>query len=112
MGQAVLSGDLSDLQQLHTLHLRDKANRQNNDLPGLVSVSLTTSDVLTNIWVLYTDCSGLSARSVINRGVLYTLDVFYTCMLFIRAGGKKSMRRDSWIDSVIIEMHRDSELSF
>ncbi|KAF4101066.1 hypothetical protein G5714_017498 [Onychostoma macrolepis] len=49
MGQAVLSGDLSDLQQLHTLHLRDKANRQNNDLAGLVSVSLTTSDVLTNI---------------------------------------------------------------
>ncbi|XP_016374016.1 calpain-5-like [Sinocyclocheilus rhinocerous] len=49
MGQAVLSGDLSDLQQLHTLRLRDKANRQNNDLPGLVSVSLTTSDVLTNI---------------------------------------------------------------
>uniref|UniRef100_A0A671SXQ0 Calpain-5-like n=1 Tax=Sinocyclocheilus anshuiensis TaxID=1608454 RepID=A0A671SXQ0_9TELE len=49
MGQAVLSGDLSDLQQLHTLRLRDKANRQNNNLPGLVSVSLTTSDVLTNI---------------------------------------------------------------
>jgi len=49
MGQATLSGDLSDLQQLHTLHLRDKGNRQNNDLPGLISVSLTTSDVLTNI---------------------------------------------------------------
>uniref|UniRef100_A0A8C1GKV3 Calpain 5a n=1 Tax=Cyprinus carpio TaxID=7962 RepID=A0A8C1GKV3_CYPCA len=49
MGQATLSGDLSDLQQLHTLHLRDKGNRQSSELPGLVSVSLTTSDVLTNI---------------------------------------------------------------
>uniref|UniRef100_A0A673FUV5 Calpain 5a n=1 Tax=Sinocyclocheilus rhinocerous TaxID=307959 RepID=A0A673FUV5_9TELE len=49
MGQATLSGDLSDLQHLHTLRLRDKGNRQNSDLPGLVSVSLTTSDVLTNI---------------------------------------------------------------
>lgn len=50
MGQVVLTGDLSDLQPLHTVHLRDKGNRQNNDLPGLVSVSLNTSDVLTNIW--------------------------------------------------------------
>lgn len=49
MGQVTLNGDLSDLQQLHTLRLQDKGSRKNNDLPGLLSVSLTTSDVLTNI---------------------------------------------------------------
>ncbi|XP_051512469.1 calpain-5-like [Myxocyprinus asiaticus] len=49
MGQVTMSGDLSDLQQLHTVHLRDKGNRQSNDLPGFLSVSLVTSDVLTNI---------------------------------------------------------------
>ncbi|XP_051953604.1 calpain-5-like [Xyrauchen texanus] len=49
MGQVTMSGELSDLQQLHTVHLRDKGNRQSNDLPGFLSVSLVTSDVLTNI---------------------------------------------------------------
>lgn len=49
MGQVALTGDLSDLQPLHTVQLRDKNNRPSNDVSGMLSVSLKTSDVLTNI---------------------------------------------------------------
>ncbi|MGH0183426.1 UNVERIFIED_CONTAM: hypothetical protein FKN15_012029 [Acipenser sinensis] len=49
MGQVILTSDPSDLQQEHTLHLRDKGNRQSNDLPGNITVSIITKDVLTNI---------------------------------------------------------------
>ncbi|XP_062861179.1 calpain-5a [Trichomycterus rosablanca] len=49
LGQVTLNGDVSDLQQDHTLHLRGKGNRQNSDLPGMLSVSVITSNVLTNI---------------------------------------------------------------
>ncbi|XP_033865155.1 calpain-5 [Acipenser ruthenus] len=49
MGQVILTSDSSDLQQEHTLHLRDKGNRQSNDLPGNITVSIITKDVLTNI---------------------------------------------------------------
>uniref|UniRef100_A0AAR2IP90 Calpain 5a n=1 Tax=Pygocentrus nattereri TaxID=42514 RepID=A0AAR2IP90_PYGNA len=49
MGQITLSGDVSDLQQHHTVHLRGKGSRQGSDLPGMLSVSVITSNVLTNI---------------------------------------------------------------
>ncbi|KAK6485945.1 calpain-5 [Huso huso] len=49
MGQVILTSDSSDLQQEHTLHLRDKGNRQSNDLPGNITVSIITKEVLTNI---------------------------------------------------------------
>lgn len=77
MGQVVLTGDLSDLQPLHTVHLRDKGNRQNNDLPGLLSVSLNTSDVLTNIW----PHTWAEPVLMIYHKVLYALDVLsISCM--------------------------------
>ncbi|KAL4646962.1 calpain-5-like [Arapaima gigas] len=49
LGQVTLNSEPNDLQQVHTLHLRDKGNRQNNDLPGTITVKLLTSNVLTNI---------------------------------------------------------------
>ncbi|KAG2456570.1 CAN5 protein, partial [Polypterus senegalus] len=49
MGQVVLTGDPGDLQQQHTLHLRDKGNRQSNDVSGTVNIKVITSNVLTNI---------------------------------------------------------------
>lgn len=50
MGQVTLNADVSDLQKDHILHLKGKGSRQNSDLPGMLSVSLITSNVLTNIW--------------------------------------------------------------
>lgn len=47
MGQVTLQTEQSDFQK--TLHLRDKGNRSDNDLPGTVTVSVVTSSVLTNI---------------------------------------------------------------
>ncbi|XP_041089256.1 calpain-5a [Polyodon spathula] len=49
MGQVILTSEPSDLQQEHTIHLRDKGNRQSNDLPGNITVCIITKDVLTNI---------------------------------------------------------------
>lgn len=49
LGQVTLAADPNDLKQQHTLHLRDKGNRQDNDLPGTLTITLLTSNVLTNI---------------------------------------------------------------
>ncbi|XP_030622055.1 calpain-5a [Chanos chanos] len=49
LGQVTLNGDPNDLQEQHTLQLRDKGSRQSNDLPGTLVVRLTTSSVLTKI---------------------------------------------------------------
>ncbi|KAK3548478.1 hypothetical protein QTP70_013309 [Hemibagrus guttatus] len=49
MGQVILTADVSDLQKDHTLHLQGKGSRQTGDLPGMISVSIITSNVLTNI---------------------------------------------------------------
>lgn len=94
MGQATLSGDLSDLQQLHTLHLRDKGNRQNNDLPGLVSVSLITSDVLTNIWRHSRSCCSCGKSYSTICGVLH----IFTCFFF-------SFGNVSWKQNVVVYKH-------
>ncbi|XP_034024396.1 calpain-5-like [Thalassophryne amazonica] len=47
LGQVTLRADQGDFQQI--LHLRDKGNRRDNDLPGTVTVVMRTSSVLTNI---------------------------------------------------------------
>lgn len=49
LGQVTLKADPSGQQLQHTVHLRDRGNQQNNDLPGTLTVRLLTSDVLTNI---------------------------------------------------------------
>ncbi|XP_064159475.1 calpain-5a [Anguilla rostrata] len=49
MGQVTLTSEPNDAQQQHTVHLRDKGNRQSNDLPGTLSVRLITSSTLTGI---------------------------------------------------------------
>ncbi|XP_023648274.1 calpain-5a [Paramormyrops kingsleyae] len=49
LGQVTLSSTPNDLQETHTVHLRDKGNRQSNDLPGTLTIRLLTSNVLTNI---------------------------------------------------------------
>ncbi|GAA6091194.1 calpain-5a [Tachysurus ichikawai] len=49
LGQVILNADVSDLQKDHTLHLQGKGSRHSGDLPGMISVSLITSNVLTNI---------------------------------------------------------------
>lgn len=49
LGQVILYSDPNERQEQHTLHLRDKGSRQDNDLPGTVTVRLVTSIVLTNI---------------------------------------------------------------
>lgn len=49
LGQVALTGDPSDLQAVHTLHLQDKGNRRSNDLPGTIAVRLLSSNVLTNV---------------------------------------------------------------
>ncbi|CAB1352314.1 unnamed protein product, partial [Coregonus sp. 'balchen'] len=49
LGQVTLSSDPNDRQEQHTLHLRDKGNRQDNDLPGTVTVRLITCITLINI---------------------------------------------------------------
>ncbi|XP_041880152.1 calpain-5 [Corvus kubaryi] len=49
LGQVVLTGDPSDRQSVHTLHLQDKGNRRSNDLPGTIAVMLLSSNILTNV---------------------------------------------------------------
>ncbi|XP_028977368.1 calpain-5a isoform X1 [Esox lucius] len=48
LGQVSLTSDPGDPQQV-TLHLRDKGNRQDNDLPGTLTISMVTSNILANI---------------------------------------------------------------
>lgn len=47
LGQVKLPADQGEFQQ--TLHLRDKGDRRDNDLPGTITVAIVTSSVLTNI---------------------------------------------------------------
>ncbi len=47
MGQVTLPAEQGDFQQ--TLHLRDKGDRRDKDLPGTITVAIVTSTVLTNI---------------------------------------------------------------
>uniref|UniRef100_A0A8C9ZKT9 Calpain 5 n=1 Tax=Sander lucioperca TaxID=283035 RepID=A0A8C9ZKT9_SANLU len=47
LGQVTLPAQQGDFQQ--TLHLRDKGDRRDNDLPGTITVVMVTSTVLTNI---------------------------------------------------------------
>uniref|UniRef100_A0A665TE71 Calpain 5a n=1 Tax=Echeneis naucrates TaxID=173247 RepID=A0A665TE71_ECHNA len=47
MGQVTLTAEQGEFQK--TLHLRDKGNRQNNDLPGTLTVTVVTSSILTSI---------------------------------------------------------------
>uniref|UniRef100_A0A4W3HTT3 C2 domain-containing protein n=1 Tax=Callorhinchus milii TaxID=7868 RepID=A0A4W3HTT3_CALMI len=49
LGQVTLPSDPTDLQSQHTLHLRDKSDRQVNDLPGYIGVYVVTSKVLNSI---------------------------------------------------------------
>ncbi|XP_053478742.1 calpain-5a [Ictalurus furcatus] len=49
LGQVTLMADVSDLQNDHTLHLQGKGSHQKDDLPGMLFLSLLTSNVLTNI---------------------------------------------------------------
>lgn len=49
LGQVVLTGDPSDRQLVHTLHLQDRGNRRSNDLPGTIAVMLLSSNILTNV---------------------------------------------------------------
>lgn len=50
LGQVILFSDPNERQEQHTLHLRDKGSRQDNNLPGTLTVRLITSTTLTNIW--------------------------------------------------------------
>ncbi|XP_047449447.1 calpain-5a [Mugil cephalus] len=47
LGQVTLPVEQGQIQK--TFHLRDKGNRQDNDLPGTITVSIVTSSVLTSI---------------------------------------------------------------
>eukprot|EP00064_Thunnus_orientalis_P010875 superscaffoldBa00001515_g10904 len=49
LGQVIMFSDPNERQEQHTLHLRDKGSRQDNDLPGTLTVRLITSTTLTNI---------------------------------------------------------------
>uniref|UniRef100_A0A3B3X1H5 Uncharacterized protein n=1 Tax=Poecilia mexicana TaxID=48701 RepID=A0A3B3X1H5_9TELE len=49
LGQVVLFSEPNERQEQHTLHLRDKGSRQDNDIPGMLTVRLFTSTTLTNI---------------------------------------------------------------
>ncbi|XP_040439706.1 calpain-5 [Falco naumanni] len=49
LGQVVLTGDPSDRQSVHTLHLQDRGNRRSNDLSGTIAVMLLSSNILTNV---------------------------------------------------------------
>lgn len=48
LGQVTLPTEQGEFQQ--TLHLRDKGDRRDNDLPGTLTVAMVTSPVLTSIW--------------------------------------------------------------
>jgi len=47
LGQVTLPAEQGEFHQ--TLHLRDKGDRRDNDLPGTLTVTIVTSAVLTNI---------------------------------------------------------------
>ncbi|KAF7218223.1 calpain 5 [Nothobranchius furzeri] len=47
LGQVTLAAEQGRVQK--TLHLKDKGDRQDNDLPGTVTLSIETSSVLTSI---------------------------------------------------------------
>ncbi|CAN9493032.1 unnamed protein product [Ophioblennius macclurei] len=47
LGQLTLPGEQGEIHK--TLHLKDKAGRRDNDLPGTVTVSIVTSSVLSSI---------------------------------------------------------------
>ncbi|XP_069748202.1 calpain-5-like [Narcine bancroftii] len=49
LGQVTLLNDSSQLQPHHTLHLRDKGNHQGNDLPGTISLKVSSSNELASI---------------------------------------------------------------
>lgn len=49
LGQVTLLADPGDLQPHHTLHLRDKGNRQDNDLPGTININVSSSKELASI---------------------------------------------------------------
>ncbi|KAJ3589042.1 hypothetical protein NHX12_009890 [Muraenolepis orangiensis] len=49
LGQVTLFSDPNERQEQHTLHLRDRGSRQDNDLPGTLTVRLITSTTLKNI---------------------------------------------------------------
>ncbi|XP_067889208.1 calpain-5a isoform X1 [Heterodontus francisci] len=49
LGQVTVVADPSDLQPNHTLHLRDKGNHQDNDLPGTISLKISSSHELAGI---------------------------------------------------------------
>uniref|UniRef100_A0A8C6T8Y4 Calpain 5b n=1 Tax=Neogobius melanostomus TaxID=47308 RepID=A0A8C6T8Y4_9GOBI len=49
LGQVVVFSDPNERQEQHTLHLRDRGNRQDSDLPGTVTVRLCSSTTLTHI---------------------------------------------------------------
>ncbi|MEQ2214521.1 hypothetical protein XENOCAPTIV_010734, partial [Xenoophorus captivus] len=49
LGQVILFSEPNERQEQHTLHLRDKGSRQDNDIPGMLTVRLFTSTTLTNI---------------------------------------------------------------
>lgn len=48
MGQVTLGIEEGKIQK--TLHLKDKGDRKDNDLPGTVSLIIETSSVLTRFW--------------------------------------------------------------
>lgn len=47
MGQVTLPGEQGEFQQ--TLHLRDKGNNRDNDLPGTLTIAVVSTTMLTNI---------------------------------------------------------------
>ncbi|GCC35401.1 hypothetical protein chiPu_0013884 [Chiloscyllium punctatum] len=49
LGQVTLTADPSDLQPQHTLHLKDKSNRQGSELPGTISLKISSSHELAGI---------------------------------------------------------------
>jgi len=49
LGQVTLFTDPNDRQEQHTVYLKDKGSRQDNNLPGTVTVRVITCTTLTNI---------------------------------------------------------------
>uniref|UniRef100_A0A673N8J1 Calpain-5-like n=1 Tax=Sinocyclocheilus rhinocerous TaxID=307959 RepID=A0A673N8J1_9TELE len=49
LGQVTLFSDPNDRQEQHTVYLKDKGGRQDNNLPGTLTVRLITCTTLTNI---------------------------------------------------------------
>lgn len=49
LGQVTLFSDPNDRQEQHTVYLKDKGIRQDNNLPGTLTVRVITCTTLTNI---------------------------------------------------------------